>query len=337
MALNYRPWDTPTGSQTGEVPAGLTSGGGRPRRTADFYDRLPGRNPQGWSPSYGIPGSGGFQMLTGGSGTQNLPGGGSISRSVSGLPASAYQGGGAMNPFGAHVPGWRGPGLPVGQGDWQITGDPGGGPNYNTDLPYGMPTMQLPDLPGFKGSRMPTRIEINGTVVNFSDPVQLQMALIGYYGQRGQQMASMYGMQLQYQQAMRLGHLQAQTTRQGYENQRILQQRQQENAMDAFGEIMGQFGGDDFDVMGPGEQEWNARAAAASAQNAGDVGAASLARTNAATGPGGGMAGAANLGPMAAHSRAMADQASISDLRRQRREHEVARMGGIAQILQGVR
>ena len=59
------------------------------------------------------------------------------------------------------------------------------------------------------------------------------------------------------------------------------------------------------------------RMGAASAENAADIGAQRLALQNRAAGPGGGMAGAAGIDPMMAHSRMAADTADMQNLRQQ--------------------
>ena len=90
-----------------------------------------------------------------------------------------------------------------------------------------------------------------------------------------------------------------------------------------FSGLMNQAGGGistaptSFLGQGGGGGSLTGRMGAASAENAADIGAQRLALQNRAAGPGGGMAGAAGIDPMMAHSRMAADTADMQNLRQQ--------------------
>jgi hypothetical protein len=347
--------------------------GGSPRAQQQNFARggYPGLHPQdfvqsgaGYGPGGGIPGSGGFQFMTGGSMSVSDAQGNRMSRSSSGIPMSAYQPGGAMGGaprggmlgfggggmggmggmgggggWGIYGPGGggmdtthgSGPGFPIGPGGgYSGSGGGGGGfmpPDFN---PQGMPNVEW--------NKMPRRIQIGDTIVDFGDPTQLQMAMLGYYGQRGAQLAQVYGQQLQYMQNLRLGQMQAQTARMNAMNQARMQREgitmRHDNRMGAFGSIMDAFGGGPDVSMGdyPG-MDFAADSNEALGENAGEYGGFMKSGTDAFGGPGGGMAGNAALGPMGAHTRAMADVTDINELRRQRFQNKLGMMQGIGGIM----
>ena len=325
---------TPVGSSLGEHTAGLTSGGGNPRRTAAYYESYPGLHPERWSPSFGIPGSGGrlpeqYQdkhanaMALKMAGRSQWPGGGG------GIPGT-----GGWSPGG----GWH-IGASEGEGLGQISGMPG------YDGPA-VPDFNLPDDPNVAWEKMPKRIQIGDTVVDFTDPTQLQMAMIGYYGQKAQTMAGVYGQQLNYMQTLQVAQMQQEAqyrqlemqellARGGWDHQKQMQADAHSNRMGAFGEIMGAFGGSGRQSLpGMGEQEWNRREGAALAENAADSGKGLLGMMGQMGGRG--LAGNAAMGPMAQHTRAMADTADANAIRDQRMKHQLGLMQGIGGILGAV-
>lgn len=351
-----RPQTTPYGG-FGEVFGGQM--GSTPRAQNEYMNQMPQLNPQGWSRSPSNPHS--FPLPVN---PQSMAMNEDAQKQQMGMAMLAGQAGGGQGPVMSQ------PGVPTVGDDWtsgqgdsmNLPGDlgdmfgPGGG-TFGGGAPYRPPDFNMPSLPNVPWQQGPRRIQIGDISVDLGDPVELQKAMLGAYGQQAAVAAQVYGQQLQYKQSMaQLGmeypyrykalEQQGALSREQMENQRLMQEygitqphKQRQEIMSGMGDFIAGLGGGTQNVMGNMfgggggaataptsqlgggmfERALQGRIGAMEAGNAAGTEQQRQGMVAQATGPGGGGMANANaaMGARLQHGNMMADVQNKQNLRQQ--------------------